>query len=70
MGLDQWAYARKGSPQKKTSEYEYFDHEGGKCTTPEVMISWKCQTSLCCARKHPRVRSCMKTRWRDSGAEG
>ena len=38
MGLDQWAYARKGSPQKKTSEYEYFDDNGVKQTSTEVII--------------------------------
>lgn len=70
MGLDQWAYARKGSPSQKTNEYEYFDDNGVKQTTTEVTISYQDETEISYWRKHSSLHGWMENLWREKGGEG
>ena len=57
MGLDQYAYARKGEPKIEVSE----GHE-------EAI--WEDQMELAYWRKHPSLQGWMEQLWREKGGEG
>ena len=70
MGLDQYAYARKGAPERETREFEYLDDQGIKQTQTEVQVIYTDQIELAYWRKHPNLQGWMERLWRSKDGEG
>lgn len=70
MGLDQYAYARKGAPVTETREFDYLDDQGIKQTQTEVHVVYKDEIELAYWRKHPNLQGWMENLWREKGGEG
>lgn len=70
MGLDQYAYARKGAPETETRYFDYLDDQGIKKTTTEVQVIYTDQIELAYWRKHPNLQGWMEQLWRSKGGEG
>jgi len=70
MGLDQYAYARKGEPKIETSEIEYTDAEGNTQKETHKEVIFEDQMELAYWRKHPNLQGWMEQLWRDKGNEG
>lgn len=70
MGLDQFAYARKGAPETETHELEYLDDQGIKQTATEVQVIYTDQIELAYWRKHPNLQGWMENLWNSKGGEG
>ena len=70
MGLDQYAYARKGTPETETREFEYLDDAGFKHTHTEVNVIYTDQIELAYWRKHPNLHGWMEQLYRSKGGEG
>ena len=70
MGLDQYAYARKGEPQLETQTYTCEDLEGNEFERTETQEIWEDQMELAYWRKHPNLQGWMEQLWREKGGEG
>lgn len=70
MGLDQYAYARKGEPQLETQTYTCEDLEGNEFERTETQEIWTDQIELAYWRKHPNLQGWMKQLWCSKGGEG
>jgi hypothetical protein len=70
MGLDQYAYARKGEPQLETQTYTCEDLEGNEIERHESVEIWEDQMELAYWRKHPNLQGWMEQLWREKGGEG
>lgn len=70
MGLDQYAYARKGEPQLETQTYTCEDLEGNEFERTETQEIWTDQMELAYWRKHPNLQGWMEQLWREKGGEG
>ena len=70
MGLDQYAYARKGEPQLETQTYTCEDLEGNEFERTETQEIWTDQIELAYWRKHPNLQGWMEQLWREKGGEG
>ena len=70
MGLDQYAYARKGAPETETRHIEYLDDGGIKQTQTEVQVIYTDEIELAYWRKHPNLQGWMEQLWREKGGEG
>ena len=70
MGLDQYAYARKGEPKIEASEIEYTDAEGNTQKETHKEVIFEDQMELAYWRKHPNLQGWMEQLWRDKGNEG
>ena len=71
MGLDQYAYARKGVPVIELEEYTTTCTETGKeIKQIEEHLIWENQMELAYWRKHPNLQGWMEQLWRDKGNEG
>lgn len=69
MGLDQYAYARKGAPETETREFEYLDDQGIKQTQTEVNVIYTDQIELAYWRKHPNLQGWMEQLYRSKGGD-
>ena len=69
MGLDQYAYARKGAPETETREFEYLDEQGIKQTQTEVHVIYKDEIELAYWRKHPNLQGWMEQLYRSKGGD-
>ncbi len=70
MGLDQYAYARKGEPELETQTYTCEDLEGNEFERTETQEIWTDQMELAYWRKHPNLQGWMEQLWREKGGEG
>jgi hypothetical protein len=70
MGLDQYAYARKGEPQLETQTYTCEDLEGNEFEGTETQEIWEDQMELAYWRKHPNLQGWMEQLWCSKGGEG
>ena len=70
MGLDQYAYARKGEPKMETQTYTCEDLEGNEFERTESYPIWEDQMELAYWRKHPNLQGWMEQLWREKGGEG
>lgn len=70
MGLDQYAYARKGEPKLETQTYTCEDLEGNEFERTETQEIWEDQMELAYWRKHPNLQGWMEQLWREKGGEG
>lgn len=71
MGLDQYAYARRGEPKIELEEYTYTDlATGERRTGTEENVIYEDQMELAYWRKHPNLQGWMEQLWREKGGEG
>ena len=70
MGLDQYAFARKGEPQEITEEFTYTGADGVLYTEPRTSVSYKEEHEISYWRKHPNLQGWMEELWRSKGNEG
>ena len=70
MGLDQYAYARKGEPKIESSEIEYTDAEGNTQKETHKEVIFEDQIELAYWRKHPNLQGWMEQLWCEKGGEG
>ena len=70
MGLDQYAFARKGEPIETTEDYTYQDFEGNTHTEQRTSVSYEEEHEVAYWRKHPNLQGWMEDLWREKGGEG
>jgi hypothetical protein len=70
IGLDQYAFARKGEPIETTEDYTYQDFEGNTHTEQRTSIEYEEQHEVAYWRKHPNLQGWMEELWREKGGEG
>ena len=70
MGLDQYAYARKGKPKLETQTYTCEDLEGNEFERTETQEIWEDQMEIAYWRTHPCLQGWMGDLWREKGGEG
>ena len=70
MGLDQYAFARKGEPIETTEDYTYQDFDGNTHTEQRTSIEYEESKEIAYWRKHPNLQGWMEQLWRDKGGEG
>ena len=70
MGLDQYAFARKGKPIETTEDYTYEDLEGNSHTEQRTSVSYAEELEIAYWRKHPNLQGWMEQLWREKGGEG
>ena len=70
MGLDQYAFARKGEPIEIVEDYTYKDLEGNTHTEQRTSIEYKDEHQIAYWRKHPNLQGWMENLWRSKGNEG
>ena len=70
MGLDQYAYARKGKPKLETQTYTCEDLEGNEFERTETQEIWEDQMEISYWRKHPCLQGWMENLWHEKGGEG
>ena len=70
MGLDQYAFARKGEPIETTEDYTYQDFDGNTHTEQRTSIEYEESKEIAYWRKHPNLQGWMEQLWRDKGNEG
>ena len=61
MGLDQYAFARKGEPIEATEDYTYQDFDGNTHTEQRTSVSYEEEHEVAYWRKHPNLQGWMKT---------
>lgn len=69
MGLDQYAYARRGAPETEKQEFEYLDDQGVKQTQTEISVIYTDQVELAYWRKHPNLQGWMEDLYRSKGGD-
>ena len=70
MGLDQYAFARKGEPIETTEDYTYQDFDGNTHTEQRTSVSYEEEHEVAYWRKHPNLQGWMENLWRSKGNEG
>lgn len=71
MGLDQYAYARRGEPKIELEEYTYTDlATGERRTGTEENVIYEDQMELAYWRKHPNLQGWMEDLWKSKGNQG
>ena len=70
MGLDQYAFARKGEPIKTTKDVTYTDFKGVTRTEPQNSISYDEELEIAYWRKHPNLQGWMEDLWYERGNAG
>ncbi|MEL0098748.1 MAG: phosphoglycerate kinase [Opitutae bacterium] len=70
MGLDQYAFARKGEPIETTEDFTYRDLDGNTHTEKQTSISYEESKQIAYWRKHPNLQGWMENLWRSNGGEG
>jgi len=70
MGLDQYAFARKGEPIEATEDYTYEDFEGNRHVEQRTYVSYEEEHEVAYWRKHPNLQGWMENLWRMKGGEG
>lgn len=70
MGLDQYAFARKGEPIETTEDYTYQDFDGNTHTEQRTSVSYEEEREVAYWRKHPNLQGWMEDLWRSKGNEG
>ena len=70
MGLDQYAFARKGDRIETTEDYTYQDFEGNTHTEQRTSVSYEQEIEISYWRKHPNLQGWMEELWRSKGNEG
>jgi len=70
MGLDQYAFARKGESQEITEEFTYTGADGVLYTEPRTCIAYEEEKEFAYWRKHPNLQGWMEQLWREKGGEG
>ena len=70
MGLDQYAFARKGEPIETTEDYTYQDFDGNTHTEQRTSVSYEQEIEISYWRKHPNLQGWMEELWRSKGNEG
>jgi hypothetical protein len=70
MGLDQYAFARKGDRIETTEDYTYQDFDGNTHTEQRTSISYEEENEIAYWRKHPNLQGWMEQLWREKGGEG
>ena len=70
MGLDQYAFARKGDRIETTEDYTYQDFEGNTHTEQRTSVSYEEEHEVAYWRKHPNLQGWMEDLWREKGGEG
>ena len=70
MGLDQYAFARKGEPIETTEDYTYQDFEGNRHVEQRTSVSYEEEHEVAYWRKHPNLQGWMENLWREKGGEG
>ena len=70
MGLDQYAFARKGEPIENRRYYTYQDFYGNTHTEQRMTVSYEEEREVAYWRKHPNLQGWMEQLWREKGGEG
>lgn len=70
MGLDQYAFARKGEPIKTTKDVTYTDFKGVTRKEQKIIISYDEELEISYWRKHPNLQGWMEDLWYEKGNEG
>ena len=70
MGLDQYAFARKGDRIETTEDYTYQDFDGNTHTEQRTSVSYEQEIEISYWRKHPNLQGWMEELWRSKGNEG
>ena len=70
MGLDAYAFARKGEPIETTEDYTYQDFDGNTHTEQRTSVSYEEEHEVAYWRKHPNLQGWMEQLWREKGGEG
>ena len=70
MGLDQYAFARKGEPVEATEDYTYEDFEGNRHVEQRTYVSYEEEHEIAYWRKHPNLQGWMENLWRAKGNSG
>ena len=70
MGLDQYAFARKGEPVDTTEDYTYQDFDGNTHTEQRTSVSYEEEHEVAYWRKHPNLQGWMENLWRMKGGQG
>jgi hypothetical protein len=70
MGLDQYAFARKGDRIETTEDYTYQDFDGNTQTKQRTSVSYEEEIEISYWRKHPNLQGWMGELWRSKGNEG
>ena len=70
MGLDQYAFARKGEPIEATEDYTYEDFDGNRHVKQRTYVSYEEEHEVAYWRKHPNLQGWMENLWREKGGEG
>lgn len=69
MGLDQYAYARKGEPQEITEEFTYTGADGVLYAEPRTSIEYEESKEIAYWRKHPNLQGWMEELYHEKGGE-
>ena len=70
MGLDQYAFARKGDRIETTEDYTYQDFEGNTHTEQRTSVSYEEEHEVAYWRKHPNLQGWMEELWHEKGNDG
>ena len=70
MGLDQYAFARKGEPIEATEDYTYEDFDGNRHVKQRTYVSYEEEHEVAYWRKHPNLQGWMENLWHEKGGEG
>ena len=70
MGLDQYAFARKGEPIETTEDYTYQDFDGNTHVKQRTSVSYEEEHEIAYWRKHPNLQGWMENLWRMKGNTG
>jgi len=70
MGLDQYAFARKGEPIETTEDYTYQDFDGNTHTKQRTSVSYEEEREIAYWRKHPNLEGWMADLYYQKGGEG
>ena len=69
MGLDQYAFARKGEPIETTEDYTYQDFDGNTHTEQRTSVSYEEEREVAYWRKHPNLQGWMEELYHEKGGE-
>ena len=70
MGLDQYAFARKGEPVEATEDYTYEDFDGNRHVEQRKYVTYEEEHEIAYWRKHPNLQGWMENLWRMKGNTG
>ena len=70
MGLDQYATARKGEPNKVPQTWTVTNEDGSEEEVVEYYNEWEDSMELASWRKHPNLQGWMEELWYEKGGDG